>query len=258
MWVNRGFSERKPILIFHYHQTREGEVATKALAGFSGYLQTDGYGGYDKLGDSPGIVHIGCFAHIRRKFYDALAAAGKTSSSEEMLAMIRDLYKEDEKLRALYANNELSEIEFTRRRKEKHGKRFSTMHEWLVEKGRTVIPKSLLGQAVRYAIGQWDKAIRFVEHPFPTPDNNAIENAIRPFVIGRKAWLFSDTPRGAHASAGLYSIIETATANGHEPLRYLTYLFNELPKAKKAEDVARLLPRRLSPKAIIDAGNVVN
>jgi transposase len=248
MWVNRGFFGKKAIVIFHYHQTRSGEVAKKALAGFKGYLQTDGYGGYEKIGDSPGIVHVGCFAHIRRKFHDAFAAAGKTGTAEEMLVMIRDMYQEEERLRTMYETNKLSENSFTQQRKEEHGKRFSVMREWLLEKQRTVAPQSLLGKAVSYALGQWEKATRFVEHPILTPDDNGVENAIRPFVIGRKAWLFSDTPRGAHASAALYSIIETAKANGHEPLKYLTYLFNELPKVLNPKAVARLLPYRLSPK----------
>ncbi len=97
-----------------------------------------------------------------------------------------------------------------------------------------------------YALGQWERIEKYLEHALLTPDTNAIENAIRPFVIGRKNWLFSNTPLGAHASAGIYSLIETAKANGHEPYKYLCYLFNELPKAKSLEEKRALLPYRLA------------
>lgn len=82
-----------------------------------------------------------------------------------------------------------------------------------------------------------------------TPDNNAVENAIRPFVVGRKNWLFSNTPSGAHTSAGLYSLIETAKANGHEPYKYLCFLFDRLPTIKSPEERLTLLPYRLDPKS---------
>ena len=93
-----------------------------------------------------------------------------------------------------------------------------------------------------YALAQWPKLIRYLDHPALTPDTNAVENAIRPFVLGRKNWLFSGSPRGAAASARLFSIIETAKANGHEPYWYLRKLFEELPAARNEEDILRLTP----------------
>ena len=91
------------------------------------------------------------------------------------------------------------------------------------------------------------KAERFSGHELLTPDTNLIENAIRPFVVGRKNWLFNDSVRGAHASAGIYSLIETAKANGHEPMKYLAYLFDMLPTLSSPEDRAALAPHRLEP-----------
>jgi transposase len=116
---------------------------------------------------------------------------------------------------------------------------------WLDRGSRTVAPQSALGKAIAYALGQIDRASRFIEHELLTPDTNAAENAIRPFVIGRKNWLFSGSPLGAHASAGIYSLIETAKANGHEPFRYLAYLFDKLPLCRTSEEREGLLPYRL-------------
>jgi transposase len=102
----------------------------------------------------------------------------------------------------------------------------------------------LLGKAIGYTLRQWPKLIRYLDHPAIGPDTNACENAIRPFVLGRKNWLFSGSPRGAAASAALFSIIETAKANGLEPYWYLRKLFEELPTARTAADIERLTPFR--------------
>jgi len=102
----------------------------------------------------------------------------------------------------------------------------------------------LLGKAVGYALRQWPKLIRYLEHPAIGPDTNAVENSIRPFVVGRRNWLFSGSPRGATASATLFSIIETARANGKEPYWYLRKLFEELPMARSEGDLLRLCPFR--------------
>jgi hypothetical protein len=108
-----------------------------------------------------------------------------------------------------------------------------------------VLPQCLLGKAVHYTLGQWPKLVRFLEYGDIPLDNNRCENAIRPFVVGRKGWLFSDTVKGAIASANLFSIVETAKANGVEPHAYLSLLFAQLPFAKTIEDFEMLLPWNL-------------
>lgn len=113
------------------------------------------------------------------------------------------------------------------------------------EKAVITIPKSALGKAISYTLGQWDRLIRYMDDVFITPDNNRAENAIRPFVLGRKNWLFSDTPKGAKASAAFYSLIETAKANGIEPNSYLKYIFTKLPRSKNTDDLKVLLPQYL-------------
>ena len=105
-----------------------------------------------------------------------------------------------------------------------------------------VLPSSQLGKAIHYSLAQWDKMVKYLESPYLTPDNNACENAIRPFVLGRKNWLFCQSPEGAKSSCGIYSLIETAKQNGLIPAHYLTALFEKAPLASTAEDWEKLLP----------------
>jgi transposase len=136
----------------------------------------------------------------------------------------------------------LDETLFLAERKRRTEAQMARIELWLDEQAQAVAPKSALGKAIAYAKSQFNRATRFVDHVLLTPDNNPVENAIRPFVVGRKGWLFSDTPRGAHASAGIYSLIETAKANGLEPYAYLCRLMNELPQATGEAELRRLLP----------------
>ena len=247
MWVTYAYHDSRPIILYRYHPSREGAMAWQILDGFSGFLQTDGYAGYKSLGEREGIVHVACWAHIRREFKSAfdLPDADK-DRIKPILDLIARLYRIESDLRARLVTKELgkrlSEVEFMAERKIQAKKQLARIELWLDEQSQAVAPKSSLGKAIAYAKGQFARASRFTEHFLLTPDNNLVENSIRPFVVGRKNWLFSDTPRGAHASAGLYSLIETAKANGLEPYAYLCRLFNELPLAKDEAALRQLLP----------------
>ena len=118
----------------------------------------------------------------------------------------------------------------------------ATLRTWLDGALRTVVPQSLTGKALRYLDGQWPKLVRVFDTGHVPLDTNAVENAIRPFAVGRKNWMFADTVRGAEASANLYSLIETAKANHTEPWGNLQSVFTQLPKAETLEDVEALLP----------------
>jgi len=252
MWLSRGYSDRKPIHLFRYHETRSGEFAASLLEGFSGYLQTDGYSGYNRIGESPGIVHVGCFAHIRRKFREAWETAGKTGIASEALEIIRRLYAVESECRSRLDAKTIDSAAFVEERRVRIEPIVAEFRDWLDRGTRAVAPQSALGKAIAYAVGQLDRASRFLEHELLTPDTNAAENAIRPFVIGRKNWLFSGSPLGAHASAGIYSLIETAKANGHDPFHYLAYVFDQLPLCKTSEERESLLPYRLSPSSYVE------
>ena len=129
-----------------------------------------------------------------------------------------------------------------------------TLKDWLEAKQPLTPPKGLLGQAISYTLSNWEKLIIYIEDGRLRPDNNLVENAIRPFVLGRKNWLFAGSPDGAKASATFFSLIETAKANGLEPYAYLRYLFNKLPLAHTEQDLKNLLPYNVDPDAIAVTG----
>jgi len=247
MWVALGYLDGKPIHRFAYHAGRDGAFADTLLKGFSGYLQTDGYGGYHHLAGVGGIIHVSCFAHMRRKFVEAWEVAGKKGIAKEAIDLIARIYRIENELRGSMEAGTIDASVFLAARKERIGKVFGEFRTWLMDRALVVAPENKLGKAIAYAQHEFDDAIRFIEHPDLRPDTNLVENSIRPFVIGRKNYLFSGSPRGAHTSAGLYSLIQTAKANGHEPFAYLCYLFDRLPLCTTDQEREALLPYRLDP-----------
>ncbi|MCT4621261.1 MAG: IS66 family transposase [Marinisporobacter sp.] len=219
-------SSDKHISIFDYQKSRSANHPKKFLGNYNGYLQTDGYAGYNKLK----VKHLACMAHARRKFDEALKAAPKDADisktkSKKALKYFSNIYKYEKVFKA--DNLDFNEIyakrlEFTKPILEE-------FHEWLLAESKKTLPKSLLGKAITYSLKQWDKLIVFLEDGRLLPDNNHAERAIKNFVIGRKNWLFSKSSKGATASGIIYSIVETAKANNLNVFKYLTYLFEELP-----------------------------
>jgi len=243
MWLARGGPPGKTIILYRYRETHAAYNAKEFLEGFKGYLQTDGNEAYDSVVKGmPEIIHAGCFAHARRKFFDASKAAKTPQSAEEGLKYIRKLYEIESSLRDEVKKEIKNEREFFVDRKKQAEPILASFREWLNKRGNEVLPSAQLGKAVAYTLKQWDKLVRYLESPYLTPDNNASENAIRPFVCGRKNWLFNKSPKGADSSCGMYSLIETAKQNGIEPLRYLRMLFEKAPFAVSREDWEKLLP----------------
>ncbi|HUN77264.1 MAG TPA: transposase [Steroidobacteraceae bacterium] len=183
-------------------------------------------------------------AHVRRYFEEARKAQSAGNATQgharQALDFIRELYLVE---RALWDRDRpVSPEHRVRVRAELSAPIVKQFHAWLEAVAPKVLPQSLLGKAVHYALGQWAKLIVFLAHGEVPLDNNRCENAIRPFVLGRKGWLFSDTVKGAVASANLYSLVETAKANGVEPHSYLSLLFARLPFARTVDDFEHLLP----------------
>jgi len=238
MWVARGGEPNATVILYHYAPSRGAEVAKEMLGSFQGYLQTDGYEAYDRVCQSAEkVVHVGCWAHVRRKFFDAHKGSKKAGSAEVALSMIGKLYRAEEE-RLVYKSLE----DFAVARRSMVKPILDDLRQWLERRAPQVPPETLLGKAIGYAVNQWPKLIRYLDHPTLTPDTNAVENAVRPFVLGRKNWLFSGSPRGAEASARLYSLIETAKVNGQEPYWYLRKLFEGLPSARTEADLLQLAP----------------
>jgi transposase len=254
MWVFRGGPPEKPTLIFQYHPTRSGDVASEYLRKYKGYIQTDGYSGYNALGQTKGIIHVGCWGHARRKFVEVQNAAkniknrkSKTGSADVALNYISKLYAIEKRARSLdYTPEQLYKA-----RQEKARPILDDFKKWLEKRALQTPPKGLLGKAISYTLNEWKKLIQYINDGLLRPDNNLAENAIRPFVVGRKNWLFSGSPKGAEASAALYSLIETAKANGLEPYLYLRYLFENLPFAHTTEDYKKLLPQYINKDLLV-------
>jgi transposase len=185
MRVARGYRDGKTIHRFACHKSRAGSFADTLLEGFSGHLQTDGYSGYRHLEERTDIAHVGCFAHIRRKFFEAAKIAGASGLADEALRIIGRIYAFEAAMRKELASERIDEADFLSRRKALLSPVFEDLRDWLAKHGPDVAPQSLLGKAIAYASVELPRASLFVEHALLTPDTNAVENAIRPFVIGR-------------------------------------------------------------------------
>lgn len=236
LWLYRTGREGPPIILYDYQKTRGGEHPRKFLSGFRGYLHVDGYAGYHKVSE---VTLVGCWAHARRKFDEALKALPDTKqpasvAAGEGLNFCNRLFAIERDLK-----DATPEERYTVRM-ERSRPVLDAFSAWLRTQRSRVLPKSALGQAIAYCLNQWDKLETFLRDGRLELDNNRSERSIKPFVIGRKNWMFANTPRGALASAMIYSIIETAKENGLNPFIYLTYLFETLPNLTDPKDLNAL------------------
>lgn len=238
MWVQTGGPPDKPVVLYDYDQGRSGSVPVRLLQDYRGYLMMDGYDGYGAVAKADGIEHMVCWAHVRRRFVDAarVQPKGKRGHADNAVALIGKLY-------AIERDHEDARAEMRLLARQAHSVPvLAAIHAWMAKTQPNVTPKSALGTALAYLRKYWSRLIRYTERGNLPIDNNRCENAIRPFVVGRKAWLFSDTPAGAHSSAVIYSLLQTARANGVEPYQWLRHVLRELPAARSVEAVEALLP----------------
>ena len=238
-----------PIRLFGYSPSRSTDAAVKLYAGLreGAVLMTDGYEVYDKIERANRLVHLGCWAHARRYMVDALQALPKNARGPEQPAvqfieLIAKLYAVESRARKL----EMDAQQRLHHRQEHSVPVIEAIKALLLAHLHAVVPGSALGKALHYFGSQWPKLVRYVRDGRYPIDNNACENSIRPFVVGRKGWLFSDTVAGANASANLYSLVQTCKANGIDSYRYLSALFIALPKATTVDDYEALLPWRIA------------
>ena len=245
LWVIRGGPPGKPTVLFSYNTSRGGGVPEHLLDDFNGILQCDGYSAYALVCTKNGIVRIGCWDHVRRKFVEALKAADTRKSSGKnakptladiALSKIGKLYRIERKI-----------ADWTDEKKYEARQQLSLpvlndLEIWLAKNTHRVMKGSSTRKAMEYAINQWETLIGYCEHGYLNISNVLAENAIRPFVVGRKAWLFADTPAGATASAACYSLVETAKANDLEPYAYIRYVLEHIGAADTLEKWEALLP----------------
>lgn len=224
----------KNIVIYDYQPSRAAACPKEYLNGYTGYLQVDGYAAYE----TTSATLVGCMAHVRRKFIEAqkVQAAGKVGRADWALAHIQKLYRVESQL----ADKTPAE-RYTLR--QTHAvPLLNEFKKWLDKTTIQVAPKTALGMAVAYALRQWKKLVTYTQNGMLCIDNNRAERAVKPFVIGRKNWMFSNTASGAKASAILYSIIETAKANDLNPVKYVELLLNEIPRRLEGDTFEDLMP----------------
>jgi transposase len=223
MWLYRtGGDTLKPVVLYDYRETRSSSHPKRFLSGWTGYLHTDGYSGYHSL---PNVTVAGCWAHMRRKFDEALKSMTPEESQNSAARAGLDFCN---RLFALEREFEgLDPKERFKRRLESSKPIADAFFAWAA--GLNVLPKFLLGKAVRYALDQRPYLLNFYLDGRLELSNNRAERSIKPFVMGRKNWLFSNTPNGARASSVVYSVIQSALDNGLIPFEYLKLLFEALP-----------------------------
>lgn len=245
MWVIRGGPPDRPSVLFEYDPSRAGVVAERLLDGFGGVLQADGYSGYSRVCQAVGITRIGCFDHARRKFVEASRAAkttgtkkkaGNPTKADVALSKIRKLYAIEKSIKDLDCDKK------TQARQALSVPVLDDLKQWL-EKNVSRVPRdSLTHKAMTYTLNQWAYLIGYCEDGQLHISNALAENAIRPFAVGRRAWLFADTSHGARASATCYSLVESAKANNLEPYAYLQHVLAHIAAADTVEKLEALLP----------------
>ena len=250
MWVTRGGPPGRPSVLFEYDPSRAGSVPVRLLDGFSGILQADGYSGYSQVCKESGLTRIGCWDHARRKFIEATRAAPKgkgkgkdkskskasTGLADVALGYIGKLYAIERE------QKERSDAERYQARQTRSVPLLAELKTWLENNVGKVMKGSLTRKAMEYTLGQWSYLVGYCERGDLHISNVLAENAIRPFAVGRKAWLFADSAQGAKASATCYSLLETAKANDLEPSAYINYVLAQIGEADSLEKLEALLP----------------
>jgi len=239
MWLYRSGNDGKnPIVLYDYQPSRNGDHAVNYLKDFKGYVHSDGYSGYNKLTD---IIRVGCWAHLRRKFVEAIPQKAKPdglpTSAEIGRQYCDKLFAIEDSLKNLSAEERFC------KRLELEKPVLEAFWCWL--DSINALKGSALGKAVTYAKNQKPYMENYLLDGRCSLSNNAAENAIRPFTVGRKNWLFADTPKGASASATIYSLVETAKANGLNVYAYLQHLLLYMPDTewqRYPEELDELMP----------------
>ena len=225
MWLYRSGRYGPGIVLYEYQPSRAREHPKQFLQGFKGYLITDGYAGYGGL---PDVVNVGCWAHAKRGFQDAIKASGGSSKSPKALEGLKycnQLFRIERDLKILGPEERYE------RRLERSKPVLEALLVWLNNTKKESVPQSYLGKSIQYCLNQWEPLTAFLLDGRLEIDNNRSERSIKPFVISRKNFLFCITPRGAKASAITFSLVESAKENGLKPFDYLEYLLSELPNA---------------------------
>jgi transposase len=247
MWLFAGGPPDEFVYYYRYHHSRSHEVAANFFEDFAGFVHCDGYAAYDSLASkNPGITLVGCLYHARRKFVEvAKLMPNKEGVATHVINCIAKLAHLEEEIKNLI----LPEKQAARLNKAKP--LLDDLQQYLINNQPNIPPKSLLGQAVSYTLNQWPKIINYLKDPRLDISNNLSERAIKPFVIGRKGWLFANSVEGANAAATIFSIIETCKYHKVEPYDYFRYVLNVLPQCQTIDDHEKLLPYKIDRSLLV-------
>lgn len=248
MWVFASGLKEKAIFVYEFAMTRAGIVAEEFLGNFKGFLQTDGFTGYNKIIDQNSINHVGCMAHARRKFVSIVKTTNKTGAAHYAVAIIAKIYKFEQEIKDQKLN-----FDAIKAYRQQHAKPILLeFKDWLLKKQTQAPPQSSLGKAVFYFLDHWEQLVIYLEYGFLDIDNNFTEQRVKPFTIGRKNWLFMGNERGGEAAAVFFSLIESAKANNLNTYAYFRYIMTQLPAIdlKDKTKLLELLPHRIDPSIL--------
>lgn len=244
MWVYGNSLER--LVFYDYQETRAGEHVFSMLQNCSGHIQADAYSGYDQVYRDGNRTEVGCWAHARRKFHDIIKAEAKHQHAGYALQQIKKLYEVEAAIEKYREKHPLTDEQVKQWRKEYARPILAGLKAWMESILPTTPPKGLLRKAISYGLNHWQALTEYTRHGHLKIDNNFAENAIRPFALGRKNWLFHGNHKGARASAIIYSILESAKAHGLKPHEYMTHLLDNIKSAKTAGAITGLLPHKIA------------
>ena len=242
MWLYSGGPKEQFVYYYQYHPSRSHDVPDNFFADFSGYLHCDGFPGYDTLSNKRKTIKlVGCWYHARRKFVEVTKLMpNKKGVAAHVVNLIAQLSIIEEKIKTFDMTTKY-EIRQTESKII-----VDELYKYLIENQPNIPPKSLLGQAVNYTFNQWPKLLTFLDDGRLDISNNLSERGIKPFVIGRKGWLFADSVAGAHAAANIFSLIETCKYHKIEPYDYLRYVLDVISQCNTIEDYEKLLPYNIN------------
>ena len=256
VWLGTGGPKNKKAVIYRYYESRNAKFIKPFINGFKGWLQTDEYPGYEAalkehslLYPDDKIIHAACLAHVRRKFFDA-SLNGKSPGAGKAVKYIQLIYKKEEELIEM----NLSPEELVSKRKELIKPVFDEFHKWLLEMEPKVPPTLKFGRAINYALSSWQHLLNYLDCPDLFVDNSIAERSIKPFVIGRKNWLFSGSEKGAESSCFLFTLIENAKYYHLDPYEYLRCVFDQSVNCQTKKDFEKLLPWNISISAFHEEG----
>jgi len=245
MWLHISGQRKNRAIVYEYNLSRSGKVASNFLKDFQGYHQCDGYSGYNELHAKDSVTGVGCMAHARRKFMDIIKITKTKGIASDVVDVIGKLYEIEKKI------TDLTFDEIYQIRQEKSKPLLEELKIKLLHYKDQAPPTSILGKAINYPLNQWPKLIAYLENGQIRIDNNDCERAIKPFVIGRKNWLFSKSQKGAESSSIIFSIIETCKANNINTYNYLRYLFENIHKAKNEKELRAILPYNIDTSDLV-------